>query len=227
MLNTWGALLNTASSQIPIILLGTLYSSTSVGFYALGYRTLIVPVSLVGNSISTVFLERAAKERTDPERLKQLVLKTYRTLLTLSAILFPVMTFYGDLIIPWLFGANWLEAGRYVQWMSIWLVFVLASSPLSHIFTILERQGLSLIMNIVIFASRVIAMVGSMIIGLDAYQMIIVFSLTGVLAYLVMCITVLRVVKSSLKEILKASWTFLPIMIAHGLIALVLRMILA
>jgi O-antigen/teichoic acid export membrane protein len=227
LLSTWGAFLNTASTQLPIVMLGSLYSSTAVGHYSLGYRVLALPVSLVGQSVTTVFIERAASVRSRPPELKRLVVGLYRSLLLVGASVLPVITFYGDIIVPWLFGKEWLEAGRYAQWMSLWLIMLLASSPLTTIFTILERQGVSLFVNLLIFSSRAAAIAISAAVGATAYQMIVIFALTGVLVYSCVCVAVLRMVKATVREMFRASWLALMIVAAHGLIAAVVRIVIA
>jgi O-antigen/teichoic acid export membrane protein len=81
-----------------------------------------------------------------------------------------------------IFGANWVEAGRYAQILSPWMFILFISSPLSNLFSTLERQELALIVNSVILGTRFVALI---IGGLthNIYLTLIIWSASGVLVY--------------------------------------------
>ena len=59
------------------------------------------------------------------------------------------------------FGAPWVEAGLYAQWMSPWYALVFICSPLSILPSVLERQGQEALFSLMLLLGRV----GVLIIG--------------------------------------------------------------
>ena len=64
LLSSWSSLMNTISVQLPPLLLAFFFSSTIVGFYALGHRLLSMTMSLIGSSIAQVFFSERQKQRS-------------------------------------------------------------------------------------------------------------------------------------------------------------------
>jgi len=170
-----------------------------------------------------VLLERAARSRDNPQEMRTIVLRLYRSLLIVGAVALPIIMLYGDITIPWVFGPIWYEAGRYAQWIAIWLLFVLVTSPLSSLFVVLEKLGLGLPMNAIIFASRAGVIVVCAIMQMSAYDMIVVFSLVGAVVYACTCFVQLCLVRATITDILKASWPLLPILAIHCMIGIAVR----
>jgi len=148
LVSGWSGLLNSASIQLPVVLFTALFSPAVAGFYSLGHRVLSLPMSLIGGSVTNVFLERAAKVKDNDEELGRITLELYKKLIFISSIIMSFVTFYGDLLFPFVFGEQWAEAGRYARWISVWLVFFTAVSPITSIYTVKEKQVESLLYNI-------------------------------------------------------------------------------
>jgi O-antigen/teichoic acid export membrane protein len=93
-----------------------------------------------------------------------------------------MLTFIGQDLFVVLFGPEWAEAGVYVQILSIWTFFWFISSPISNLFSVLERQDLALYINTLIFISRVIALVIGGYLH-NARLAILLFGVSGILVY--------------------------------------------
>ena len=139
--------MNMVSWQLPALMLTRFFSATVAGHYSLGLRVLQMPMSLVGAAISQVFFQRAAELRSQ-NTLTPLVENAFRRLVFIGLPPMLVLGIIGRELFSFMFGANWMEAGIYVQILSIWTFFWFISSPLSNIFTIMERQDISLKINI-------------------------------------------------------------------------------
>jgi O-antigen/teichoic acid export membrane protein len=63
LIDIWGALLNNISWQLPVLLLAVFFSQTLVGFYALAFRLIHLPMSLIGASLGKVFFQRASESK--------------------------------------------------------------------------------------------------------------------------------------------------------------------
>ena len=223
LVSSWSALLNSASTQIPVVLFASLFSPAVAGYYALSYRILKLPIILIGQSVGNVFIDRAARARNNYTELSRITLNIYKKLLILGALSMTVFTFYGDLIFPFVFGKNWAEAGKYAQWISVWLIFVLASSPLSTLYSVLERQGEGLVFNLIMFISRVsIIWIGAF--TTTEYRVIVYFSLIGALLWIVMCFRVLELAHVKRTIIISTTlYILIPIFAAQWLISFLIR----
>ena len=89
------------------------------------------------------------------------------------------------------FGVCWLTAGEYVRWLSVWLLFVFISSPLSSIYAIVEKQREGLIVNTVMFISRLTVLIIGGLSG-NAYFTIALYGTTGAVLWIFNCIYILH-----------------------------------
>ncbi len=180
--NTWAALFNTFSQQLPTFLLTAYFSTTVAGHYNMGYKILRLPMALIGTSIAQVFFQRASKARHDGT-LAKLVEETSHRLIVFG--LFPMMllTVSGQEIFIVAFGERWAEAGMYSQILSIWTFFVLISSPMSTLMSVLEKNEFSLMFTTFLFVTRFITLFIGGIMH-DAIIGLLLYSVTGSVSYL-------------------------------------------
>jgi O-antigen/teichoic acid export membrane protein len=201
----WSVMLNSASTQVPVIVITSVFSATVTGYYSLSHRILSLPMIFIGQSVAQAFIDRAARARKCPDELAKITLAIYKKLLLIGSVSMSVITFYGDILFPFVFGAKWAIAGKYAQWLSLWLVFVLSASPLSSIYAILERQGEGLIINIIMFVSRIGIIIIARLMGFSDINMIIAFSILGAILWNGTSFRILRLVHISVGEILKTN----------------------
>jgi O-antigen/teichoic acid export membrane protein len=182
LFNTWSALINTGSRQLPAFFLTFFFSPTVVGYYAVGNRVLHLPISLIGSAIGQVFFQRASATYQGEESLSGLVLSLFRRLVAFG--LFPTLLLMvvGEDLFTLVFGSQWSEAGVYAQILSPWMFFVFISSPMSTLFSILERQEAALLRDIVILVSRAATLGIGGVLG-DERLTLFLFSGSGVLVY--------------------------------------------
>lgn len=178
---TWAALLNTASWQLPAIMLQGFFSATVVGYYALGTRVLRAPMHLFGSAIGLVFFQRAAQAKREGT-LDRLVESAFQRLVALSLFPMFMMAIVGRDVFIVVFGPRWAEAGVYTQILSVWTFVWFISSPLSTLFGVLEKQEFGLLINIAIFLTRLL----SLLIGgcfQDVRLALALFAVSGVGVY--------------------------------------------
>jgi lipopolysaccharide exporter len=179
--DTGSALLNTASWQLPAFLLASFFSTTVVGYYALGFRILKLPMSLIGAAIGQVFFQRAAEAKAKG-KLTPLVENTFQRLVTLSLFPMVMLAIIGRDLYVVVFGSDWAEAGVYTQILSIWIFFWFISSPLTTLFRVLEKQEFALKFNITLFITRFVSLgVGGYF--ANARLALILFSISGIFMY--------------------------------------------
>ncbi len=177
----WTAIIGAFSWQMPSLLLSIFFSPTVVGYYALSMAMLQLPMSLIGSSIAQVFFQRAAEAKSNGN-LSILIEKLAISLIGLGIFPMMLLAIIGKDIFIFIFGGAWAEAGVYVQILSIFLFFQFISSPISTLFSVLEKQRASLIYTIIttpLLASSLI--IGGMF--LDARTTVLLFSLVQTMIY--------------------------------------------
>jgi lipopolysaccharide exporter len=200
--DVWSAFSNTASTMLPAVLLSYFFTPAVAGFYALGYQVLAAPISVAGASIAQVFFPLAnGAWRTGD--LDKITLKMFERLLVVGFVPILLITIVAPDLFAVIFGAQWVTAGEYVRWISIWLLFVFISSPLSHIYSIMEKQREGLIVNIAMFSSRLIVLLIGGIKG-DALFTIELFGVTGAVLWIFNCIYIQHLAGVSAGDILLA-----------------------
>jgi lipopolysaccharide exporter len=182
LVDSWSSFINNFSWQLPSLVLLYYFSETVVGYYSLSSRLILLPMTLLGSSLAQVFYQRTAELRSDPEKLTRSVELVFQRLAAIGLFPAVVLGIAGPELFSIVFGANWVEAGRYAQILSPWMFILFISSPLTILFSTLERQELALIMNSIILVTRIAALVSG---GLthNIYLTLIIWSGSGVLVY--------------------------------------------
>lgn len=190
LLDIWSSLMNGISIHVPVLLLSLFFNPLIVGYYALGYRLLNVPMGVIGRSVSQVFLQRASLLSKD-KKLAVFVEDTVRNLFLVSFVPFLLLGLLGADIFQFVLGDEWREAGTYAQILSPWIFFVFLGSPISTLVSILERQGVFFYFNLVLLAVRIASITIGGWLG-DPRTTLILFSSSGVFCYLIFIITLLK-----------------------------------
>jgi lipopolysaccharide exporter len=182
LVDSWSSFINNFSWQLPSLVLLYYFSEKVVGYYSLSSRMILLPMTLLGSALAQVFYQRTAELRSDPEKLTQSVELVFMRLAAVGLFPAVVLGIAGPELFSIVFGANWVEAGRYAQILSPWMFVLFVSSPLTILFATLERQELALIVNSIILVTRIAALViGGM--TNNIYLTLIIWSGTGVLVY--------------------------------------------
>ncbi len=170
------------AEHLPVLLFTALYKPAVVGQFALAYTILRLPATLVGMNVNHVFLERLVRTRNDQPTRARLAADVYVRMLGLGVLLLPVMTFYGDSLFPWVFGAAWDVAGQYARWLSVWLLFVFAAIPLRSVYLALEYQAEGLWWNVGLLLALAVAIIAGHGWGAEPLGVIALCALAGVVS---------------------------------------------
>ena len=179
--SSWSALLNSVSWQLPVLMLGAFFSPSVVGFYALGFRILKIPMNLIGSAIGQVFLQRAADAKLNGS-LPTLVEQTFHRLVLICMFPMLLLAIVGKDLYISVFGDHWADAGVYTQILSVWAIVWFVSAPLSNIYPVLEKQHREPVIQGSILAARI---VGISIGGYYNSPLLAIglYSLGGLIAY--------------------------------------------
>ena len=181
LIDSGSTLLNTVSWQLPVFMLTGFFSSTVAGLYALGFQMLQMPMSLVGRSIGQVFFQRASVAK-HTDGLPEIVEETSSLLIILSVMPFLLLTIVGGDLFSLVFGAEWEEAGIFVQILGVWAMIWFITSPLSVLINVHEILGFGLKYNFLNFITRVLSLAIGGILG-NVYLALMLFMISGVFVY--------------------------------------------
>lgn len=201
LVDSWGGFINNLAWQLPVLLLSVYFNQSVVGLYAMAFRTIQLPMALVGNSIGQVFFQRASAVRHDTAALSSVVLSVFDRLVALMMIPAILLTLVGQDFFVVILGKEWAEAGRYVQILGVWTIVWFISSPLSTMFSVLERQGSAVAVHVAILLSRAAAL----IIGWRAQSIdltLLLFTGSGIAIYGGMLVWIMRLSGVSLRAVL-------------------------
>lgn len=226
LIDSAGGLLNTISWQLPALLLASFFSVSVVGLYALGLTVIQRPLSIISGALSQVFFQRAIEEKHIKGNNGELVENLMDKLMFVGILPMAILSMIGEEFFSVLFGARWAEAGRYTQILAPWIFFWFISSPLSYLFTVYERQGLSFSVHLMIFVTRVISLyIGG--IYHNIYLALGLYSVTGIVAYGLMALLNIRLARANGRRILftffKYGFYALPVLLCLFLIKYILH----
>ena len=156
--DSWSALLNTSSNLLPALLLAYFFNPVIVGLYALGNRVLAAPMGVIGNAVSQVFFPRAVEARRAGE-LDYVALKMFNNLLSIGFVPILLIAIVAPDLFRIVFGSEWIVAGEYVRWLSAFMLLAFISSPISSIYSVMERQREGLIIYLFVFIIRLTALI--------------------------------------------------------------------
>jgi O-antigen/teichoic acid export membrane protein len=218
--SSWAGAFNSAGTQLPPLLFAALFNPAAAGLYMLAHRVLSMPMTLVGRSVGQVFFSTGAEAYRNGT-LGELVSTLHNRLsqIAMPPALFLFVT--GPDIFALVFGENWRMAGEAARWLSPMLYVQFIVSPLSHVFSILEKQIHGLILQGNLFLSRIAAIFFAWRISGEFITAVLFYGLLSCLAFFIYLFFISY--SAGLKPIyfLKPSIKMLPIAILLVLPALI------
>lgn len=174
-----GNVLSFGSRNMDTLLLARFAGETAVGHYSLAYRVLLMPVQLVGQSVTRVLFPMISKHRDSPAYVSRLLLKASQSI---AAVTFPMMALIAvashDAVMMFL-GNAWAPA--------VPIIIVLAFTGARQSITVLNsptmlgfgRPGMQLWFT----ALAAVMQVGGMIVGLawSALGVAVGYTIGGIL----------------------------------------------
>ena len=202
LFTTWSGLFNVAGHKLPPLLFASLFGVAAAGLYALSHRILSIPASLVGSAIAKVFLSLGAEAHRG-QRLSSMYQTVQEKLIQIGLPPMFILIVTGPDLFAFLFGEEWREAGVIAQWLSISMFASFLVSPLSMIFTILEKQSVGLLLQVILFLSRLVGIgIG---VWYDSIMLsVAMFSLGGVFGYSLYLILGVIYTKTGFYNLLRA-----------------------
>jgi lipopolysaccharide exporter len=157
--NIGSELASSLSIQVTPLLLAVFFSPVIVGYYAMSYLVIRLPSKVIGNSIATVFFQKASEEKNRTGSVKNIVKSVNARLISIGIFPALLLIIIGPELFTVALGAQWATAGVYAQILAPVFFIVFISVPLLSIFNVLEQQRISLWFNVWNLISTVIVLI--------------------------------------------------------------------
>jgi O-antigen/teichoic acid export membrane protein len=206
--STTEALANSASIQLPIMLIAALGSSAEAGHLMLAMFVVQAPMALLGNAVSQVYLSRAPEELR-AGRLGCFTAQVIGELLKTGAGPLMALGIVSPLVFAPLFGEEWAPAGVMTAWLTPWFMAHFLAAPVSMALHVAGRQRLALALQLFGLALRV----GAVLMASLASSNFLTeaYAVSGLVLYLAYLAIILRVTESSMSDLILAVLRAAPI----------------
>ncbi len=221
LVDSFSALMNSISWQLPAFLLAAFFSPAIVGFYSLGFRLLQMPMSLIGSSISQVFFQRASRA-SSRGTLSELVENVFKVLVIIGMFPILVLTIVGSDVFTVIFGKAWAEAGVYTQILGFWAFVWFISSPLTGIYLVVEEYDFGFRYNFFNLATRFLSLIIGGLLG-SARTALILFSISGIVIYGYLCLKMMSYSGVEISKALKIVFSNFILFVPAGMILIALK----
>jgi O-antigen/teichoic acid export membrane protein len=173
---------NSAAVQFTPFLLAFFFSPIIVGYYAMSNMIISLPLKLIGNSMETVFYQKACAENNLTGSIQIIVKMVHTRLVSMGMFGCLIVMIIGPELFTIVLGDKWFTAGIYAQILAPMFFVIFISYPLFSIFNVLEMQDASLGFNILRLISTIIALIIGGLYG-NAFMSVILLSCTGVVCW--------------------------------------------
>lgn len=196
--------LNAISQSMPVLMLASFFGPRAAGFYSLARLILALPTQLIGQSVASVFYPRVTEAIHAQEDAWKLILTATLGLAAVGIIPFGIVMTIGPWIFSYVFGAEWVVAGQYSQWLALWLYASFINRPSVGAIPVLGLQRFFLGYEIVSVILRALSLSIGFLLFESALIAIAVFSVAGCLLNIFLIfLTLLKVKACDKKETLR------------------------
>lgn len=184
-------LLSFASFNLPIVILLSFYTKGQLGCYSMVLQLLLMPISVVGAAIGSVYYQRISENgtsdgiRTETQNLLKIVI----WLSSLPTIFFCLG---GDWLLVKFLGNKWQTAGGMALCLSIWSIATILTQPLLSLYRQLDKQNRMLTFNLLYFVLSIGAIFICTNMQFPLYTTILIYSLFAFFPRILMFLDIVK-----------------------------------
>lgn len=149
------------SLEAPFFLISILFSESVLGYYAIAYKVLSLPLNFLGTAIGKVFFKHLADKKNKSTLLAPSLIKTWLTLAAIGILPMFVILFGGEVLFEFVFGDGWGYSGTLAILLVPMLYLDFISSPTGRSFLVLELEHYTPVFSI----ARLAYIAGSLYVG--------------------------------------------------------------
>lgn len=176
--STLGVFLNLLANQLPVVIIPLLFGQVKLGLYALVLRILNVPLTMVGKSISQVFMQKASIKVNKGETLLPLVRQISLSLFAMAIIPLGILYIWAEDLFVFFFGEEWREAGEIARIFVFFYLIRFVFSPLSVITIVKRKLKTEVVFNALLLLSQLCSLYIGYFLG-DYLTSFLLMSISG------------------------------------------------
>ncbi len=177
---------NVLKGQIPVYFIIAKFNESILGNYSMAYSLLNLPIQIIGNSISTVFLRTATNIiNSGIDELSKFSNKVLNRIQIFSVIPFSIVFVFGSEIFSFFLGSKWINAGVYASLLSPYLYLMIIFSPLVPLMQVFKREKWLFIFNLISLVLSSLAL----LIGISTDNVentILFYSISNIIMYIIL-----------------------------------------
>lgn len=175
-------LLQSCTQLLPAILLATLYGPAVAGWYGLGQRLIGLPVRLLGQAASQVFLGEMAQSSS--REAFRLFRKASLTFFLLGLVIMAPLIVAGPQLFSVIFGEEWRTAGEITRLLVPLYLTRFVVTPISQTLNVYGKQSLHLLSSGLDATLLAASFVSAWTFELEPLTTVLLFSLGSSFAFL-------------------------------------------
>ncbi len=173
------ALVNTLSSQLPVLILTFYFSGFITGQFAVAYALLFKPVHVYAGSVSQVLSQKSVELIHNELPVWPVIQKYMLRTFLLAIVPALIILFFAPAIFGFVLGEEWTEAGRICRLLVPWPVAVLFGGSLSFIPNLFNQQFKSMLADIAYIVIRLAALMTGVLTN-NVYLGLFLFAISAV-----------------------------------------------
>lgn len=177
-------LIDRVSMEAPFFLIAFFFISSDVGFYAIAYRALSVPLSFIGVALGQILFKNFSLLIQRSKPMLNTLIKNWLILAVLGGVPTLIVASFGEWLFPFVFGTPYSVSGSFAIILAPLLFLDFISSPTGKTFLILNLEHYTTIFSIF----RLILIVLSFYLGYifgDIYLSLLLYAVTRSIGLLV------------------------------------------
>ncbi len=208
-----GRVIGNLKNQSAIYFIGLGFSKSILGNFSIAVSVLNVPIQILANSLSSVFLKKANDLYNEDKKLLPSFINNLITKLFILGVLpFAVLSVFGEYLVTFFLGDQWPLAGRISAWMGPYFFLSLIISPVLPVFQVMKREQNLFIFNLTGFVLNTGALLTGYLLN-DIEWLIILFTASNVLIYIIQGIYIFKLNQLSYTRFLAGILIIYPITI--------------
>ena len=181
---------NSFSSSLITISITALFTAEALGYYSIGTRVLEIPIIFISANVSKVCFQRICEDIREERPVSRTLFKVTLVLAACSAVAFGVIYWIAPPVCEVVFGEGYSTAGVYIQCLCLMYATRLVSSSFAGLFTAFNKQGIELLLNILLVVFSAAAFIVAVSFSLPIESFLSVVGTGYMVVYVILLISV-------------------------------------
>ena len=171
------AIISALSQSLPLIVISILFDAGIVGQFALAITVLSLPVNFIGAAVTQVVYPIVNDAFKAGKKISNDVIRITFLMGLVGVPFFALVAALGEQIFQLVFGENWALAGKFSQWLALFMLTDFISRPSIAVIPVLNRQRGLLVFEAGFFAIKSAVLFIAHYLGFSPVMFVAVYSI--------------------------------------------------